>query len=187
MDRNKIIRSARTGEEMIKATLGQAPIHLYSDLCKDAKKHGILRLLAHMFKRSENHIILLQNPQDMSSGHWISISRNLPKKEIYFFSSYGGKPDVEKIAWLDAKDLKRSNQDLNLFNDGFHELQKHGWTIHYNDVPYQVPGDKTATCGIYVAAFIRSGVNPEEFRKQNLALERRGIDPVIYYYKKYFI
>lgn len=182
----KIVFSPRTGDEMENATLRKTPIHLYSELAEMAKKYGSDRLLAHMFKRSNSHIILLQDPSDMSSGHWFCIVRNLPKKEIYFFSTYGGKPDREKIAWINEDDLYESGQEVNIFNDGLKNLQQHGWEIHYNDYPYQKPGDKTAVCGIYTVAFIRSGCNPEEFEKETLSLARKGINPAVYYYKKYF-
>ena len=182
-----IIYKPRNGEEMQRATLNQTPIYKYSELCSLAKKfRSVTRLLAQMFKRSENNIILLQDPQNMNSGHWISVSRNIPKKQIYFFSTYGGKPDVEKINWVSEDDLIESGQDLNIFNDGLRELQNHGWEIHYNDYPYQKANDKTAVCGIYTAAFIRSGANPDKFEEETLSLVKRGINPAIYYYDKYF-
>lgn len=185
-EEKKIVFSPRDGGEMERAMKGCAPIHLYSDLCSVAKKFGATRMLAALFRTSEKHIILLQDPNNMSSGHWFSISRNLPKKEIYFFSTYGGKPDREKIAWIDENDLRKSGQDINIFNDTFQILQKHGWEIHYNDYPYQKPNDKTAVCGIYTVAFLRSGLNPDEFEKQTLKIAKSGINPAVYYFKKFF-
>ena len=181
-----IIYKPRTGEEMERALNHKVPIHLYSDLCKLAKKHGISRVLAHMFKYSEKNVILLQDPDDMNSGHWFCVLRNIPKKEIYFFSTYGGKPDVEKISWIPEDDLRESDQFLNLFNDGLRDLQKHGWEIHYNDFPYQKKGDETAFCGVMTAAFIRTGVNPDKFEEICLKLMKQGINPVVYFYCKYF-
>ena len=171
---------------MMNAMRNKATIHLYSDLCKVAKKIGATRLLGQMFKKGDDHIILLQDPHNMKSGHWFSVSRNLPKKELYFFSTYGGKPDCEKIAWLKEDDLIESNQDLNIFNDALHDLQKHGWEIHYNDFPYQKSGDNTATCGIFTVAFLRSGKNPDEFKKETLRILNSGEEPAVYYYNKYF-
>lgn len=181
-----IIYNPRTGDEMKKATLGRVPILKYSDLCRIAKKIGSNRMLALMFKRSNDNIILLQDPKDMNSGHWFSVSRNIPKKEIYFFSTYAGKPDVEKITWMKEDDLYESGQDLNIFNDGLRELQKHGWKIHYNDYPYQRYGDNTAVCGIYTAAFLRSGQNPDVFKRNTLAIEKAGLNPAVVYYSMYF-
>ena len=64
--------------------------------------------------------MLLQDPSNMDSGHWLSVSCNKPKKEIYFFSTYGGKPDVEKISWMKEDDLLESGQIMNIFNDNRH-------------------------------------------------------------------
>ena len=183
----KIMTEPRTGLEMEDATKHKVPIHMYSDLCQLSKKHGALPMLANLFKtQGDQHIILLQDPQDMTSGHWFSISRNLPKREIYFFSTYGGKPDVEKISWISPEDLKKSGQDLNIVNDSFRTLQQHGWTIYYNDYPYQKENVKSATCGIYTAAFLRSGKNPDEFEKDTLKIIKSGKNPAIVFYRKYF-
>ena len=182
----KIIYDPRTGEEMMNATLHHVPVYRYSELCELGKKHGPARMLAHMFRRSDDNIILLQDPSDMNSGHWLSVSRNVPKHQIYFFSTYGGKPDVEKIHWMNEDDLKESGQFMNIFNDGLHDLQNHGWEIHYNDYPYQKPGDETAVCGIYTVAFLRSNLNPDEFEKQTLDLAKKGKNPAVFYYDKYF-
>ena len=99
---------------------------------------------------------------------------------------YGGKPDNEKIAWMNEDDLRSSGQYLNIFRNGLRDLQKHGWTIHYNDYPYQIEGDHTAVCGIYTAAFLRNGKNPDVFREETERLWKKGINPAVYYYEKYF-
>lgn len=182
----RIVYEPRTGTEMERATRDRVPIYKYSELCDMAKKYGATRMLAHMFRRSNDNIVLLQDPDDMNSGHWLSVSRNLPRHEIYFFSTYGGKPDVEKIEWMNEDDLYASGQIMNIFNDGLRDLQQHGWTIHYNDYPYQKSGDHTAVCGIYTAAFLRSGLNPEEFERETLQIAKNGDNPAIVYYDRYF-
>lgn len=181
-----IIFTPRSGDEMEAATLHKVPIYKYSDLCKLGQKQGPTRMLSHMFRRSKDNIILLQDPSDMNSGHWISVSMNTPKKEIYFFSTYGGKPDAEKVSWMKEDELRESGQYMNIFNEGLHDLQRHGWTIHYNDFPYQKVGDNTATCGIFTAAFLRSGKNPDEFERETKRIISSGQDPAIEYYNRYF-
>lgn len=181
-----IIYKPRSGTDMEDALLNRVPVYKYSDLCALAKKHGPTHMLSRMFKRSNDAVVLLQDPANMNSGHWISVSRNPHKKEIYFFSTYGGKPDVEKIKWIPEDDLMESGQLINIFNDGLHECQKHGWEIHFNDYPYQKEGDNTAVCGIYTVAFLRSGKNPDEFKSETLKLAKAGINPAIFYFDKYF-
>ena len=177
-----ILFQPRTGTQMKKATLHRAPIYLYSDLCKEADRIGSMRMLANMAKRSNWNIILLQDPSDMRSGHWLCIVFVPRKRSIYFFSSYGKKPDVEKVKWLPADELLASHQKNNIFNDGLRDFQRKNWTIHYNDHAYQKYGEHTATCGIYVAAFIRSGLNPDEFLKRH---EGMHLTPK-HYYDMYF-
>ena len=188
-EQKKILFSPRTGTEMQDAMQGQAPIYEYSDLCEIASQcgnGGAQLLLGKMFNKSDKNIILLQDPDNMNSGHWISVSRDRPNKAIYFFSSYGGRPDVEKIQWISKAKLRRSGQLLNIFNDSLRACQEQGWTIHYNDEPYQVDGDNTATCGIFTVAFLRSGLNPEEFKIATRKLKRQSLNPAIVYYNKYF-
>lgn len=183
-----IIYKPRTGTEMENATLNRVPVLKYADLCAIAEKVGSpSRVLSHMFAKSSDNIILLQDPDNMNSGHWISVSCNKPKKEIYFFSTYGGKPDVEKEQWISEDELRMSGQLLNIFREGLQKAQEHGWEIHYNDYPYQKVGDKTATCGIFTAAFLRSGKNPDEFKKETLQIQRSGKNPAIVYYERYFL
>ena len=181
-----ILYKPRTGDEMRKATLNKAPIYKYSELCDEASKVGIRKMLANMFSRGNQAIVLLQDPKNPNSGHWFGINRIPRKREIYFFSTYGGKPDIEKIDWMSEDELVKSGQILHIFQKGLRDLQQRGWEIHYNDHPYQYEGDDTAFCGIMTAAFLRSGQNPDEFFKVNDKMRKRGINSIIYYFKRYF-
>lgn len=181
----KVMYEPRTGREMQVATHG-APILKYSELCEMSRKHGPVALLSNMFKRSLKNVILLQDPLDMNSGHWIAVEQVPSKKRIYFFSTYGGRPDEEKMIWMNEDEMYFSGQRPNIFSDGLRAAQKHGWEIHYNDYPFQREGDRTAMCGVYAAAFLNSGKTPEEFRDLCLDLEKRGENPAVYFYKRYF-
>lgn len=175
------IYKPRTGDEMRKAT-GGLRVHVYSDICEEMKHNdpvGVLMKACFPFNKC---VILLQDPKNMTSGHWTGLEFNPSKKEAYFFSSYGGKPDEEKNRWIDIDGRIKSNQEANPINNALKKLCERGWEIYYNDVPYQVEGDRTATCGIWVAAFLNSGLDPDEFARQNDMMER----DVFYYYKKYF-
>ena len=163
----------RSGKEVLEAAPRGTEIFRYSDLCQiDADPVSILLSLP------VHSIILLQDPRNMNSGHWVALSRNNRKKEMYFFSSYGGKPDAELNEWIGYTGREVSGQGRLLLNDGLKGLAYEGWTIYYNDYPYQVKGDKTATCGIWATAFLNSGLNPDEFE------DAHGTED--YYYRKYF-
>ena len=166
-----IYKSPRNGEEMVKAVIngdgrnGEIPIFMYSDLCRFAKEHGALRLIKELYRRGTQVLILLQDPEKMMSGHWMSLSFFPKEKKIYFFSSYGGRPDEEKNRWIDVLARFISGQDMNALNDGLKDLYASGWEIHYNDYPFQKENDGSATCGIWTAAFLNSGMNPDEFAR----------------------
>lgn len=166
--------SPRHGDEMLRAVPGDTALYLYSAIAKDPRPAVDILLSLH-----RNNIILLQDPDKLNSGHWTSLSFHPEKKEAYFFSSYGGKPDEEKNKWLSFEDRLKSGQVRNVINDGLLELYKRGWTIHYNDKKYQKIHDKTATCGIWTAAFLRDGGNPDQFAKHKKTVEE--------YYRRYFM
>lgn len=183
----RILYYPRSGSEMIKATCN-TPIIMYSDICKKAKKYGVVPVINQMFKKSPQWLILLQDPHNLHSGHWFSLSIHPENHSIYYFSTYGFKPDVEKHRWISDRKQRESNQDVDILNDGLQTLQRtKGWRIHYNDHSFQKEGDKTATCGIFTAAFLRSGLNPDEFVKQTQEIESRGENSAVYYYQQYFL
>lgn len=168
---NSFIYKPTTGSEVLKAAPPGTKLFLYSDLCKLGVDEVLNRL-------DLNNIILYQDPRNMKSGHWVSLSFHPKRRKAYFFSSYGGRPDEEKNRWLSPNSLYQSGQSANIINDILKELYLSGWEIHYNDYPFQHEGDRTATCGVWATAFLNSRLNPEEFEEQHLPLE--------YYYGKYF-
>lgn len=166
-------RKPTSGKQIKKAAPRGTKISLYSDLSSDPRP--AYQVLADL---PRNNIILIQNPQRMNTGHWVSLSFHPESREIFFFSSYGGKPDEEKNIWIPAGAQERSRQRRNVLNDGLKYFAQRGWTIHYNDVPYQVVGDDSATCGIWASAFLRSGRNPDYFGAHHSSVED--------YYARYF-
>ncbi len=179
-----ILYKPKTGDQVRAATYSHPPIYLYSELVEKMKKRGARNVLIDMAQRNSDSLILVQDPKNLRSGHWTCLSFHPEKREVYFFSSYGGKPDVEKNQWLPQSGLMRSGQDLNVFNDGLKDLMRRdNWTIHYSQYPYQVVGDGTATCGIWCAAFMNSGLNPDEF---NHYVRYGGYDPISFY-RMYFL
>lgn len=168
---NSFLYIPRTGEEVVSAAPRGTKLFLYSDLCKYS--------IDDLFKiLGKNNMILYQDPSNMSSGHWVSLSFNPKLREAYFFSSYGGKPDEEKNKWLSYSELLRSGQTRNVINDLLKVLFQNGWKIYYNDYQYQISGDRTASCGIWSAAFLNSRTNPDIFEYTHESPQ--------YYFEKYF-
>ena len=97
MNASDIIYKPRTGDEIQRACRGvdEAPIYLYGDICNAMRKEGVkpVDVILDILRKSPKNFILIQNPRRPNSGHWTSLSWNPYLKEIYFFSSYGGKPD----------------------------------------------------------------------------------------------
>ena len=181
---NRIIYTPRTGEEVQNAVAGHPPIYLYSNLCEEMKRcKNPTAVIKRIFAKSLKNFILIQSPRKPNSGHWCGLSMNPYLKDIYFFSSYGGKPDEEKNRWISRYGQILSGQDANLLNDGLKGMMNEGWRIHYNQYPYQMKGDKTATCGIWAAGFLNSNANPDEFF---LHCSKYGITAVDIY-KRYFM
>lgn len=172
-----IIYKPRTGDEISKATHG-APVYLYSELVNRAKQIGPAGVLLEMMKKHNKNFILVQDPHKMNSGHWTALEFKPLSKEVYFFSSYGGMPDREKMAWISPQELQQSGQVMNVINDGLKQFALHGWQVHYSQYRYQKPGDNTATCGIWSSAFMNSGENPDVFYRNT---KRRRLSPVDYY------
>lgn len=171
----------RTGEEMQKAT--GAPVVMYSALCQQMKKEGAVNTLLKNLGRGGKCVLLLQNPKKMNSGHWTSISINPNKCELYFFSSYGGKPDEEKNKWIDVDGRLKSEQETNPLNDALKQFKLVGWDVFYNDFPYQRELDPSdASCGVWTAAFLNSGMNPDQFARFN----RSNHMTAEKYYRMYF-
>lgn len=179
-----IIYRPKKGDEVRQATFSHPPIYLYSELVSRMRRDGAVKVLYDMLHENNDSLILVQDPRNPRSGHWTCLSFHPKNRSVYFFSSYGGKPDVEKNTWIPASDLAKSGQNLDVFNDGLKQLMlQYGWTIHYNQYQYQKIGDDTATCGIWCAAFLNSRLNPDEFYQY---VKYGGYDPTVFY-KLYFM
>lgn len=156
------IYTPRTGKEMLGACPPDTRLIKYSTLSSSCSTpEQVLERLG------DNNLILIQNPHNMNSGHWVSLSFNRDKNEAYYFSSYGMMPDVEKLKWIPRTALVSSGQEYNILNETLKYLNALGWKIYYNDYPYQIAGDRTATCGIWTSAFLNSKLNPDEFAKSH--------------------
>lgn len=135
------------------------PIYLYSDISR-MNPSNLPNLLG---GPHDSAIILVQDPRDPNVGHWTAVVYNPRKDEYYFFSSYGGRPDEEKVSFMSERERALSGQSQNFISDGLKRLFLKGKKVHYNEFPYQQVNDGTSTCGIWAVAFILSGMNPTQF------------------------
>lgn len=105
-----------------------------------------------------NVVILLETKHDF--GHWICIK--MTGNVISFFDSYGDFPDQQK-KFVNAKFLKDSGQKFNIICKMLDEAS-YKYTIEFSDRRLQNLDDLSiATCGLWCAVFIKSGMLVDEF------------------------
>jgi len=82
-------------------------------------------------------------------GHWVCLARS--KDAIYYFDSYGNKPDVP-LSWNSAEQNVELQQDEPILTKMFSITKT---PVYYNDYAYQDKDDKSiATCGRWATAFL---------------------------------
>ena len=140
---------------------GVRSIFTYSQVQKHIRAGG--SLLDLLDPRTYSIVVLYEWRRGF--GHWVGLRLNPGRREAYFFSSYGAKPDEEKNRALSPAARRASGQDLNVLNDFLKRLHLGGWTVYYNDHPFQRIGDGTATCGRWLSEYLRSGMNPDDYAR----------------------
>jgi hypothetical protein len=103
----------------------------------------------------------------LNSGHWVALARG--KDAVYYFDSYGNKPDVP-LSWNDAEKNVELNQEPAVLTKMFSITKV---PVYYNDYDYQTKKDKdVATCGRWATAFLthfkKYGGNLKSFNKETL-------------------
>ena len=110
---------------------------------------GSLRRVDDLFD-SQGRAILLYTPEDPTSGHWVCLMKR--KDGIYFWDSYGDKPDI--AAYLGDQPPLLTQI-----------LSHAGVPIHYNTHKYQKSGGSVATCGRWcIARLLYSNLDESGFR-----------------------
>lgn len=105
-----------------------------------------------------NAVILLETKRNF--GHWICIK--ITGNVISFFDSYGDFPDQQK-KFVNAKFLADSGQKFNIICKMLDEAS-YRYTIEFSDKRLQNMDDTSiATCGLWCAVFIKSGMLVDEF------------------------
>ena len=130
-----------------------------------------------------------------SGSHWVALYADLNKNQVYFFDSYGKKPEkrIRKLVSRIVKYLydKEYHKDLeikNVINDlkggninkeTFTELKR--FDINYNKVRHQF---KNSECGVYSINFILRLLDGQTFKQ--VSLNKTYDDKMNTYRKIYF-
>lgn len=95
-------------------------------------------------------LILIE--QAKNSGHWTVLVRF--KNNIYYFDSYGVKPDGE---WKFIPNYVRKmlNQETNELTRLLNQAKKDGFNVSFNKVKYQEDAPHINTCGRYCICVIK--------------------------------
>lgn len=113
-------------------------------------------------KKNKFGMVINLDTHDKSGSHWVGLYSDLKKKQIYFFDSYGHKPEkliknfMERIAnWMVKKYNLNNSSEGELFNTK-------GIDIKYNNIRHQY---KNSECGVYSMNFIIRLLRGEGFIK----------------------
>lgn len=117
-------------------------------------------------------IIFNLDEHDQPGSHWVGLYADSKKGEIYFFDSYGIKPEY-RIRKL----IRRMSEHL----VEIHKVKPNELKIEYNDIRHQY-GD--SECGVYSVNFIERMLEGESFKQLS---EKKTSDATINQMrKKYF-
>ena len=144
------------GNQILRIVKRAIPLWRYSDIIKKEALPDILG-------PHGDAIIWMANAKTPEVGHWTCVKMEERAKRVTFFSSYGGKPDEEKNMKMTEEELIRTNQLPNWLLHQLQLLRRMGYSIHYNDAKYQVTGDRSMSCGAWVAHYLTFPASVESF------------------------
>ena len=127
-----------------------------------------------------------------SGSHWVAMYGDLDKNQLYFFDSYGKKPDkrvrtlAKRIAkWMYKKDCKKckdvSDSESVMNSVNAKNTFKNKVEVDYNHNRHQY---KNSECGVYSMNFIIRLLNGESFK--NITENKTLDDPMNRCRDKYF-
>lgn len=107
-------------------------------------------------------MVINLDTHDKSGSHWVGLYSDLLKKQLYFFDSYGHKPEklirnfMERVRnWMSKKYNLNNKSEGELFDNN-------GLDVQYNKVRHQY---KNSECGVYSMNFIIRLLRGEGFTK----------------------
>ena len=101
-------------------------------------------------------------------GHWQSITRS--DNNIYFFDSYGTRPD-KALLWIDKYMRKELNEQVPYVSYLLNEALSAGFNVSFNSFSYQNKKNTSiSTCGRWCIAWVKWNNNqgnnsPKAFNK----------------------
>lgn len=141
-----------TGNEIVRATNGEAKIRIYSDVYK-------MRSIDELFE-GHDAIALLYQIKSVNYGHWVALIRR--DNTIFYADSYGDLPE-EPLDYV-SQEIKRK------CHENHHYLARlileGGYECDFNDVPLQQLSEGINTCGRWVVSrIIFSSLSNENWAK----------------------
>jgi len=122
-----------------------------------------------LFGRNNGIIIFYPMKQEGNStyGHYVSLIRNNKDHTIYFYDSYGEKPDVGQKKYADR----------NLYNEENNSLIRHlinsGYNVDFSQYPHQAD-PPISTCGRWALMRNRySDLTNDQFNQLVKALQKK--------------
>jgi hypothetical protein len=101
-------------------------------------------------------MVINLDEHDRAGSHWVGLFTDLIKKKLYFFDSYGHKPD-KQIKTFMKKVAKYFDKDIDLSEGSINKTEN---DIRYNKIRHQYKGSE---CGVYSMNFIIRLLRGEDF------------------------
>jgi len=155
------------GDTLLHEAMSDADLNKYFPNAKVLKYSELPREVGVEDFLKVGQVVFILYESSLNSGHWVALARD--KKKVYYFDSYGNKPDVP-LTWTDPEKRKELGEDYPTLTKMF-SLTK--VPVYYNDYDYQSKKDKDmATCGRWATGFLthfkKYGGDLQSFNKEVL-------------------
>lgn len=139
------------GDSLIYKSMSDTDLHEYFPNARILKYSELpTETPAEDFLKKGEVVYILYEAEE-NSGHWVAMCRSAKPDSIYYFDSYGNKPDVP-LTWVDKKTNERLGQGKPTLTNMF-KITK--IPVYYNNYEYQDKDDKQmATCGRFATSFL---------------------------------
>lgn len=159
--------SVKDDDDIIYDAMSDADLQKYFPRAKILKYNELPRGVSVEDFMKVGEVLYILYESNFNSGHWVCLARG--KDAVYYFDSYGNKPDVP-LKWNSAEKNIELNQEEPILTKMFSITKT---PVYYNDFDYQNKNDKdVATCGRWATAFLthfkKYGGDLKSFKKETL-------------------